>query len=177
MIIALSGKKRSGKDTFYTIASDYMRNNHPEIPVIKFSFAGVVKEYAQNYFHVDVLNESDKEKTRFVLQGIGQMMRDEVDEDYWVKTVEEKIERYNKSIGNYLGIITDTRYRNEAEWALQKTNHLIRIVSPLSPTDDVHPSEIELDDFPFEEFIYNNGSLEDYRKAVLEWIKKEYKYQ
>lgn len=177
MIIALSGKKRSGKDTFYEIVSEYMKTHRPEIPVLRFSFAESVKEYALKYFNVDVSAEKDKEKIRFVLQGIGQMIREEVDKNYWVNTVEERMHAADAKYDNYIGIITDTRYKNEAGWAMQKADHLIRILNPASPTNDFHASEVELDDFPFEEFIDNNGSLEDYRRAVLEWITREYKFQ
>ena len=175
MIIALSGKKRSGKDSFYSIVSEYVSVVRPDIPVIKFSFAGCVKEYAKTYFNVDVSEEEDKEKIRFVLQGIGQMMREEVDKNYWVRKVSDEIKECDRKYNEYVGIITDTRYKNEAKWAQERANHLIRIINPRSPVNDSHPSEVELDDFPFKEFIYNNGTLQEYQKAVIEWITRELK--
>jgi len=170
MVIALSGKKRSGKDTFHEFVVEHER----EVPVFKFSFADAVKRYAEEYFYIDLKND-EKERIRFVLQGIGQMMREEVDKDYWVKRVAESIEQTRKEHENFIGIITDVRYKNEAEWALKNCTALIRIVNPSSPTNDTHQSEIDLDDFSFSNFLYNNSSLENYRKAVIEWIETQKK--
>jgi len=164
MIIALSGKKRSGKDEFYRVAVGFATECFGgSIPVIRYAFADEVKRYAKRYFSHD---ERNKENTRFILQGIGQMMREEVGREYWIEVVERLIEKNEKKYPNHLGIITDTRYRNEAEWAVARGYPLIRIIRDGIEQTDAHPSETELDDFPFSRIIHNNGSREEYRNVV-----------
>lgn len=173
VIVALSGKKRSGKDEFYRVSKSYLEAFYG-IPVTRYAFADKVKEYASLYFNVDTANETDKEKTRFVLQGIGQMLREEVEKDYWLNVIRDEIARDNEKYGEFgfVGFITDTRYRNEADWVVNNGYPFLRIIRRGIIADDPHPSEMELDDFVFENVFQNMGTYEEYRESVREWVNQ-----
>jgi dephospho-CoA kinase len=171
MIVAVSGKKRSGKDTFYQLVKEYVEHG-TNIRVVRFAFADAVKKYAESYFAVS--RYTDKEEYRFILQGIGQMMREEVRKSYWIditsRGIEEEFTKYGKD--NVIAIITDVRYLNEMEWALENADISLRIERAEAPSDDSHPSEVELDKFDFGHKIINNGDMCQYREVVSKWVSE-----
>lgn len=182
MIIGLSGKKRSGKDTAYAVIRDYYSNlrlESPNIGVFRYAFADLVKEYAKLFFGIDPWSENeDKEKIRFVLQGIGQMMRETVDREFWVKKtytlIGEAQEEFFNSYpdGRFIAIITDVRYRNEATFIEDNKGIVIRIDNPRVDTTDRHPSETDLDEYDFTYLINNDGTMEQYQRKLMELIWK-----
>lgn len=173
MIIALSGKKRSGKDEFYRLSKEYLETQH-NLPVTRYAFADEVKLFAKTYFNVDIHDESDKERTRFILQGIGQMMREECNKDFWLDIISKAVARDDARYGvnGYVGFITDTRYRNEAAWSVAQKYLLLRILRKGIQADDPHPSEMELDDFHFDNVFYNYGTHSEYQEDVIEWLNQ-----
>jgi len=180
MKIGISGKKLSGKDTFFQIAQEVFAKEAPHARLHRYAFADLVKQYAATYFNIDPrVSGEEKERVRFVWQGIGQMLREEVDEDYWVKKVFEQIDQdgqeymsaYPDSI--FIGIITDVRYKNEARLIEEDGNSLLlRINRPSLTFDDQHASEIDLDDYTFTYEIENTGDLIQYKGQVIEWLYK-----
>jgi hypothetical protein len=109
-----------------------------------------------------------------VLQGIGQMMRDEVSENYWIEQVMQKIAEANVDFTargiSHIAIITDLRYQNEYD-AVSALGTVLRIERPSLPRTDTHPSETELDDYTFQHIILNNGDKKEYIEKVKEWTK------
>lgn len=168
MLIVVSGKKRSGKDTFYHIAKDFIKDK----VVLRYAFADPVKQYAKKYFNVD--ETSDKEKYRFILQGIGQMFRQQVNPEYWIQTIHDQIEEDIKIHGkeNVVSIVTDCRYLNEVFWAKRNSGLVVRILRPALDSPDTHQSEIDLDSYTFEHFVGNTGDLKKYTRSVQEWLQE-----
>lgn len=174
-ILGLSGKKRSGKDTFYQILNSMVMA--PKVGVRRYAFADEVKVYAQRYFGFPT-NPTDeqKEAQRFVLQGIGQMMREEVNKDYWVNVVLNQIkserEEFNSRGVSHIAVITDLRYLNEAE-AISELGEVVRLVRPdFEDSSDTHPSEVELDSYSFSQVVVNSGGKMDYINNIRGWVKK-----
>lgn len=168
MLIGISGKKQSGKDTSYQLIKKILMFSPRHVR--KYAFASGVKEFGKKYFGIDPFEE-DKEAVRFIWQGIGQLMRDEVDKEFWIK---HEIEKYNRDKENHwgyesllVGIITDVRYKNEAEYLIQAGYPVVRIVRDSIDSDDSHPSEVELDSLEFPYTIHNNGDLY--------WLEKQWK--
>lgn len=159
LIIGVSGKKRSGKDTLYQT----VRDNFPELRVARRAFADRVKEFAYKYFKVDA--DSDKESYRVVLQGIGEMMREEVKDTFWIHAATE--EWFD---GEDVIFFTDCRYQNELDYAKRLDGVTVR-VEGLDPGQDRHPSEVALDGATFDYYLENKGSLEEYEKTVIEWFE------
>jgi hypothetical protein len=168
MIIGVSGKKRTGKDTFYQIASKMLQGKSP---VRRYAFADNVKDYAIKYFKIPK-EEIKLEENRFILQAIGQMMREEAATNYWIsRTFTKMYESRSKTPGE-ISIITDVRYLNEAEAVINADNSiLIRIENNSSTGVDTHQSENDLNNFPFDVTIVNNGTIDEYEAKVSEWMK------
>lgn len=168
MIIGVSGKKRSGKDTFYELLKNNLKDHSS---VKRYAFADPVKEYATQYFNID-WREIKNEQNRFILQGIGQMFREKVDENYWVlKTIKKIRESRLKNPGE-ISVITDVRYINEANEVInQEEGILIKIINKNTEAFDSHISENNLDDYEFDYIIENNGSMDSYRNEVSLWVK------
>lgn len=110
------------------------------------------------------------EKTRYsrlTMQEFAQGMR-HLDPDCWVRYV---LNMGKKNEGRW--VITDIRYKNEA-FAVEATENsqiwrVTRDIPP--PMGSDHISEIDLDDYPFEVYIDNDGSIEKLYKKVDKIIK------
>lgn len=172
MIIGVAGKKRSGKDTFYEIVKNELEN---VVNVKKYAFADLVKLYAIKYFGIPE-SQIKLERHRFILQGIGQMFREEINSSFWIDAVFQEIDLKKHNESKELSIITDVRYFNEAEAILSKEDSiLVKIVNPRTNLHkDFHQSENDLNDYHFDFLIDNSGDLEDYQKEVKGWISKNY---
>jgi hypothetical protein len=58
-------------------------------------------------------------------------------------------------------VITDVRYRNEAEAVQKAGGILVRIVRPGLTSTDTHSSETELLDYPTDFAVRNSGTADD----------------
>jgi len=107
------------------------------------------------------------EWARLQMQKFAQGMRD-LDVDCWVRYA---LQKCNKEKGRW--VITDLRYRNEAFTIEVLENAQIwRVVRPIPPsTGAEHISETDLDSFPFEVVINNDGAIEDLRRKIDKVIK------
>jgi len=201
MIIGISGKARSGKDTFSNMLTEELNKvSYP--PYIMMAFAHELKTRCQTAFDLsyEQLWGDDKEvadkryiKTRKdprpeiqqhkevgtipgspvdvywtareIMQNYGAFYRT-VDNEFWIKNLFRVAE--DKEYNNV--IITDVRYRNEAEYIQHKKGgYVVRV--DRENKDDVHnmqhPSEVELDNYGGFDFVVNNeGTLEDLSKTA-----------
>lgn len=195
MIIGISGKKQSGKNTVGVILQCLHENinfegikevidkgvliydpNNMEL----VSFAFKLKEIASSLIGVkywDFENQTFKKEVdpltgltnREILQKIGTSFRELFGEDIWIKALFKHLEciGFDK---NY--IITDVRYKNEAKAIKEKGGILIR-VNRNTDSNDTHQSEVDLDDYDkFDFIIDNNGSVEELIKKVIEIYDK-----
>jgi hypothetical protein len=67
-------------------------------------------------------------------------------------------------------IITDCRFKNEAAAVKRNNGIIIRVERGENDSTDLHPSETELDNYPFDYVIDNNGTiteLTDKIRAIL----------
>jgi len=200
MILGISGKARSGKDTFAEMLQiELNKVSYP--PYVMMAFAHELKTRCQAAFDLsyEQLWGDDKEvedkrylKTakdsklgvvpgppedihwtaREIMQEYGAFYR-KIDPEFWIKNLFRVAE--DKEYKNI--IITDVRYRNEADYILNK-GYVIRVER--DNKDDVHnmqhPSEIELDGYGGFDFVVdNNGTLEDLEriaKDVCQFLKQ-----
>lgn len=96
---------------------------------------------------------------RQILQYIGEAMRNLFGEDIWIKALFQNY--FGDTInGHQYWIITDVRYRNEADYIKDKGGILIRINRNTRYNDD-HKSETDLDDYDkFDYIVDNNGTID-----------------
>ena len=161
-LLLLSGKAGAGKDTFAdSIAS---------LGFHKYSFAKALKDEASR----GGWDGAKDERGRVLLQQLGTVWRN-YEPEHWIRRLQE-------SITHDLVAITDCRYRNEirvmTEWGLERGYKVItiRIDLPghdngLSPEAQAHPSECELDGYPFDVCVTNKGALLDFCRQSREVVK------
>lgn len=157
MIIGVSGKKRSGKDTFFNVLHKY----NSEYVNIKFAdklkkicsiLTGLPSKYFYDAKNYNIYLETWGMNIRQLMQKIGtDVFRNNFDEDVWVKSFQESLN------SNHI-VVTDVRFLNEAEW-IKKNGILIRIERNYKSFEpDNHKSEIELDNYENFDYIINNNS-------------------
>jgi len=185
MIVGISGKARSGKDTFAEmLATELNKGAYP--PYVMMAFANELKLRCQAAFYLswEQLWGDEKERpdkrykrchttttggvdtdmpiywtAREIMQNYGAFYRT-IDNEFWVKNLFKVAEE--KEYTNV--IITDVRYINEANYVIDNGGYVIRIER--ESKDDVHnmqhPSEIELDNYNrFDFTVLNNWGKEE----------------
>ena len=182
IVIALSGWKGSGKDT----AADYLVSRHA---FTKASFAAALKDKVASDYRIerDILDSDKKEmplhqfpaipsdpfsekvhemlshelrsgywtpRALCILEG---SMKRAAYSNYWIRTIAREI--ISNSSRNY--VISDMRYQTEADTLklLIPDIQLIR-VHRYKEIDTTEASERNLDDYPFNLYLYNDHTLE-----------------
>lgn len=189
MIVGISGKARSGKDTFAEmLTAELNKLSYP--PYIMMAFAHELKTRCQAAFDLsyeqlwgDEKEELDKRypkpdtdtfwTAREIMQNYGAFYRS-IDDHFWIKNLFKVAEE--KEYKNV--VITDVRYVNEAEYIQHKKGgYVIRITR--KSKDDVHnmehPSEVQLDHYGgFDYYVINDWGfreLEEAAKDVARFLK------
>lgn len=105
-------------------------------------------------------------------------LRDGLHENVWVNAlmsdyIPDDVQWSDGPIGGYEPgtefpnwIITDTRFPNEAEAIRKKDGILIRVERPGVKPINNHPSETSLDDYKFDHYVPNDGSVEDLAEKI-----------
>ena len=164
-VLGLTGRKLSGKDTFYGIVQ---ASAPPWVRVQRLAFADFLKEEVARACHVTV-EEINRDKVAFrpILQWWGtDFRRNRYGDRYWVDQVTLALRRLDDGETPTLAVLTDVRFPNEAA-LVQEVFHgkLFRLVRPQSETPDPHPSETAMDGYPVNAVILNDGclsALQDY---------------
>lgn len=169
MIIGLSGKARSGKDTVAEMIQGY------DSTFKRIAFADSLKDAACAIFDWDDrhrhgelkerLDSGFKTSPRAAFQDLGQWVREHFGEDTWVKSAMKKAAVYENVV------VPDVRYPNEVKAIERLGGQVWRVERPGIDGVRAHQSETALDDWPFKARIYNTGSLEDLRSAVTFALK------
>jgi len=172
-VYGFSGKLGSGKDYIAKLFRLLM----PKKNTVRIAFADHFKVEccARNHdvlTYDRVFNKKDDE-SRKKLQEYGTKGREENGEDYWVNVV--KLWTKVHEMGNVERIIiTDVRYKNEAEWLKSVGGILFRVDAPKRNKTQLerecggdleklksiatHPSEVDLDDYEYFDYIINNDA-------------------
>jgi len=98
------------------------------------------------------------------MQLLGEGARQQIQADCWVAYA---LRKCHEEGGRF--VIADLRYKNEAfAIEMQPNAQLWRVFRDAVETDQFgkHISEVDLDDYPFEVFIDNNGSLRELYDTV-----------
>jgi hypothetical protein len=157
IIIGISGKKQSGKDTVCQIMLDKFKAKG--YPAVRLGFADALKEEVAKGCGVTVnYIEQHKNNFRLILQGWGKdFRRDLISEDYWIVKLLDKV---NNLPDNTYVIIPDVRLLNEFDTLKLCGATILRVERDI-PTTDTHQSETDLDNAIFDNIINNSGTLEE----------------
>jgi hypothetical protein len=185
MIISITGKIGSGKDTIADIIMQYTPYHDWEIK----KFAGKLKDIAEILSGVPKINFEDQEfkkqdmgpewgmTYRDLLQRLGtEAMRNGLHENVWVNALfadyHFNIEE-DEQMPNWL--ITDCRFPNELEAVKAHKGITIKVIRDSGNTvGTTHASETALDDYTeWDYVINNNGTLEELKTQVLSILEKE----
>ena len=162
MIIGLTGKKRSGKDT---AAQALVARGYTQL-----SFAGPLKAMIRALLawadytptHIDRMVDGDlkehvalEDKTaRYLMQSLGtEWGREHVSPGIWVNLCIDKALRCQNAV------ISDVRFSNEAEAIRKAGGKIVRISRPGCELNDSHASE-QVDKIEPDFVIPNDGSIE-----------------
>lgn len=179
-ILGVAGKKRAGKDTI----ANYLVEQHG---FVKMAFADAVREAAlgldpivsaatiagslRTYRLSDFVRDQGWEQAkehpevRRSLQRMGTEAIRKLDEDFWLNVTMKKALAHGERV-----VISDVRFPNEAA-EIQNYGMLIRVSRPGLTYTDTHVSEIALDDWPYDEVFENDGTIEDLRGKIDQWIR------
>lgn len=166
-LIAISGKKQSGKSTIARIISLYKPN-------VKFlNFADPLKnEVALKTGRSVEYIEEHKEQFRTLLQGWGDYKKNVYGEDVWIKKWMEGYSYISTQHPASVVVCSDIRFLDEIK-AIEQLGGEIWRVQRFGESIDSHRSEVALDGFPFEINILNEGTKEELAKRVKELLNKE----
>lgn len=187
-IIALSGKKRAGKDSVYEAVVKYYEDTRlmneidpvTGVPKIgRVGFADALKHEVSEItgFRAEFIEEH-KQRFRSLLQVWGtEFRRHFCGNDYWINKMAEILEKSKDHFD--LIFITDLRFKNEAEFVKGNGGYVVKVerrqvsykdLSELEGPDD-HVSENDMNDYSNFDYVLNNDKTqEELAKAVEEMI-------
>jgi dephospho-CoA kinase len=177
MLIALTGKKQSGKTeaASYLVGRGFARINFKDslIEELIEKFPDLLEEIHKITFSPGMNYEPRelfKQKTplvRRLLQNYGTNVRRRDNEFYWVN---RWVNKYLFSLNEDV-VVDDCRFLNEAETIRNQKGIIIRIERD-SISKDSHISETEMDLIQPDFVITNDGSLLDLYIKIEEVLKK-----
>jgi hypothetical protein len=170
-LIGLSGYATSGKDSVAEVLTrlygyqrvafaDKLKEFVREInPYVAFPTSDKIRATEL----VDALGDAEAKKHeeyRRVLQAVGTKARAFFGEDVWVDAAFVGLEPEHHYV------FSDVRFKNEARVLQEEGGIVLRVQRPgVGPAND-HISEHDLDDWPFDGYIVNDGSLLDLEGEV-----------
>lgn len=176
-IFAISGKMGTGKDFLSNQLHKALHKLRYKAMILSFADQIKIDLLSRNIKKYDEIFTQDRTfETRQLLKDYAQEMRDKHGFDYWIKNLENWI-KVHHSRGIEYFIISDLRFKNEAKWVEEQQGLTIRIQAPkrnlIRATKEAncedknlipkrietllnHPSEIDLDDYPFACIVDND---------------------
>jgi hypothetical protein len=169
LLIGISGKKQSGKDTLARMLYALMDN-----PPIQH-FADALKEEvacACGTSWQDI--ERNKAIFRPILQWWGTDFRRKFqDEDnYWIDQLDSMIKYLHENGGHKVFLIPDVRFENEAKYVKDNNGILIRINREGLVSTDTHSSETALDNYPDFDIIISVSTLDQLKEKAKEILNE-----
>ena len=166
MLIGIRGKKRTGKDTVGAMGVEWLRKHY--CSAVRVAFADQLKEEVARATGVSLEDiEVEKAHWRPMLQWWGvEFRRYYHGENYWIREMTKKLIGMEEDFA----VITDVRLENEAEFVRKSGGLVVRVEREID-AEDSPSSEIGLDGYQhFREVIRNDGSLEDLRQKVGDFM-------
>lgn len=190
MLIGVSGKAGSGKDTFASILISAMPNFEnrkfsKKLKIVCALMLGCdpedfeIQEFKSAPILVPKYRNKGINTNRDLALYVGMAMRD-ANEDAWVDALfvdyKPYADRWDADGITTVAVhpdwvVTDVRFPNEAEAIKQRGGKLVRIERPGAGVD--HISDTALDDYGDWDFIINNDSnLREYETKIYKTIHK-----
>lgn len=164
-VILISGHAQHGKDTTASLLEKILTASGKKVLIAHY--ADLLKYICKTLFNWD--GQKD-EVGRKLLQYVGTDVIREKRPSYWVDFIADMLDFFGDN-WDYV-IIPDTRFPNEVERIAEKFDSIhIRVVrenfvSPLTPEQQMHPSETALDNCDPDVLIYNDGSIQELKETI-----------
>lgn len=149
MIIGLLGKAGSGKSTI----AKYLQSNGFRV----ISFADPIKELAREYFGLttEEVYETKPPHARAILQGLGSLIREQIDENFFINEAAMKIKYSDLQAQQFC--IDDIRLASEAQFIKDLGGIVVKVECPDSPQSlteqaQAHITE-QIDAIPYDHLI------------------------
>lgn len=170
-VILISGKAQSGKDTVASILRDLLSDNNR---VMITHYADLLKYICRQYFG---WNGEKDEHGRQMLQYVGTDIIRRQNPTLWVDFI-AMILKYFHDNWDYV-IIPDCRFPNEITTLVDNGFDVTHIRverqlfdSRLTEEQMKHQSETALDNTIPDSYIENDGTIDDLKDTVSNWIKE-----
>lgn len=173
-IVGIIGRKFSGKST----AAGALADNNG-FTVVKFAdplknmlrmlfyTCGYDEEEAEHFIEGNLKEEPAGilmgKTARHAMQTLGtEWGRDNIHKDFWTNLFIQRASQKR------LVVCDDCRFENEASIIADNGGVLIRLIGQhdLAPSEDKHPSEVEMDSIPVHHFVHNDGTIMDLYRGV-----------
>lgn len=169
MLIAVTGQKFSGKDTF----AEYFVNAGFTIA----RFADPLKDMLRAMYRCAGLSASEIERKiegdlkeepcpilcdktpRYAMQTIGTEWRNMIDQNLWTIQWAERVTRILGQGGHV--IVPDCRFVHEADFVRKMFGTIVRVNRPSQVLTDGHSSELEMQQIVADVTVENNGTIDD----------------
>lgn len=173
-LLAVTGQKRSGKDTVAAFFVD-------EALYEKVAFAGPLKGMIKTLFLTAGLSEEEAEEringseeskeesltvlqgksSRFAMQKLGTEWRNFFGANLWSDIVKAKVDSSERVV------LTDMRFLHESAFVKERDGFQVRVRrAGQKKGADLHPSETEMEKIEVDATIYNYGSLAELKLAA-----------
>ena len=170
-VILLSGKSGSGKDFVANIMKEKLEQMGNKVLITHY--ADLLKYILKTFFGWD--GEKD-EHGRHLLQYVGTDVIRKQNPDYWVNFIKDIITMFSNE-WDYI-LIPDTRFPNEVTEmycdnfrTISVRIRRINYTSKLTEEQQQHESETALDNYPFDYYMTNDGTLKGIAKEINDFIK------
>lgn len=164
VVIAISGKARSGKDQTAEFGKEYLESLGKNVLIAHY--ADFLKFALKEYKGWDGKKD---EAGRSLLQKYGTEVFRGNHRMAWSEIMSAIIQGFGDEYDYVL--IADCRFVDDLIWFddIGLESHTVRVVrsghdNGLTETQKNHRSETELDEYDFDYYIYNSGTLEDLRE-------------
>ena len=168
-VICISAKARHGKDTAAEIMKEYLEMQGKKVLITHF--ADLLKYLCKSLFGWD---GNKDERGRTLLQYIGTDVVGKKNSAYWAEFIAGVLYMFEGE-WDYV-LIPDCRYPVEIETMRQIFDTtIVRVERPnfdngLTEAQKNHPSEVDMDNYPFDYKILNNGTLEELRQEIYNFM-------
>lgn len=185
ILIGLSGKMGVGKDYIaHNILMPYLEKKNIKTLMIAFADQIKVNTSVKHNINLFDMYDTKNENIRRLLQKEGtENGRNKYGDNIWINYVDKWTDIYSKR-GIQAFIIMDVRFKNEAEYIKSKNGLLIRIEAPLRNKERItneknsleiqkHISEIDLDDYKFDNIINNDYITNEENELLHKDVKNQ----